>query len=161
MTELAAPELALVDVPSRRRRPLVSFVLRRVAAGVATLFVVSILLFVGTNVLPGDVASAVLGRDSTPAGLAAIRAELHLNRPAPERYWNWLTGFVQGDLGSSVASQSVSGQPSPISGLIGDRIRNTAVLALFTVALLVPLSIGFGVFSAMRAGRPVDHAITA
>ena len=111
MTELVGPELAVVDVPSRRRHPLAGFVLRRVAAGVATLFVVSILLFVGTNVLPGDVASAVLGRDSTPAGLAAIRTELHLNRPAPERYWNWLSGFVQGNLGSSVASQAVSGQP--------------------------------------------------
>jgi peptide/nickel transport system permease protein len=158
VTELAAPELA-VTVRSRRH-PLVGFVLRRVAAGAATLFVVSILLFVGTNVLPGDVASAVLGRDSTPAGLAQIRADLHLNRPAPVRYWNWLSGFVQGDLGSSVATQAVSGQPAPISGLLGDRLRNTAVLALFTVALLIPLSIGFGVFSAMRAGRPVDHAIT-
>ena len=60
MTELA-PELALAGVPSRHRRhPLASFVLRRVGAGIATLFVVSILLFVGTNVLPGDVASAVL-----------------------------------------------------------------------------------------------------
>src|SRR5712691_7118458 len=160
MTELAAPELALVDVPSRRRRPLVSFVLRRVAAGVVTLFVVSILLFAGTNVLPGDVASAVLGRDSTPAGLAAIRKELNLNRPAPERYWNWLSGFVQGNLGSSVASQAVSGQPAPISGLIGERIRNTAVLALCAVLLLVPLSLVLGVVSAMRAGRLVDHAVT-
>jgi peptide/nickel transport system permease protein len=161
VTELAAPELALTGVPPRRRRhPLASFVLRRVAAGVATLFVVSILLFAGTNVLPGDVASAVLGRDSTPAGLAQIRTELHLNRPAPERYWNWLSGFVQGDLGSSVAGQAVSGEPTPISGLIGDRIRNTAVLALCTILLLVPLSLVLGVLSAMRAGRPVDHAVT-
>jgi peptide/nickel transport system permease protein len=160
VTELAAPELALSDVPRRRRHPLVFFVVRRVAAGLATLFVVSILLFVGTNVLPGDVASAVLGRDSTPAGLAAMRQELHLNRPAPERYWNWLSGFVQGNLGSSVAAQAVSGQPTPISSLIGDRIKNTAVLALFTILLLVPLSIGFGVYAATRAGRSVDHAIT-
>src|SRR5437764_293001 len=161
MTEAAAPELALAGVPRRdRRHPLVGFVLRRIAAGIVTLFVVSILLFAGTNVLPGDVASAVLGRDSTPAGLAAIRKELHLNRPAPERYWNWLSGFVQGDLGSSVASQAVSGEPTPISGLIGDRSRNTAVLALCTVLLLVPLSLVFGVLSAMRAGRPVDHAVT-
>ena len=161
MTELAAPDLALADVPSRRRRhPLVGFVFRRIAAGIVTLFIVSILLFAGTNVLPGDVASAVLGRDSTPAGLAAIRKELKLNRPAPERYWNWLSGFVQGDLGSSVASQAVSGRPTPISGLIGDRIRNTAVLALCTVLLLVPLSIVFGVLSAMRAGRTADHAVT-
>ena len=161
MTELAAPELALAGAPRRDRRyPLVSFVLRRVAAGVATLFIVSILLFAGTNVLPGDVASAVLGRDSTPAGLAAIRKELHLNQPASERYWNWLSGFVQGNLGSSVASQAVSGQPTPISSLIGDRIRNTAVLALCAVLLLVPLSLVLGVLSAMRVGRPVDHAVT-
>src|SRR5207302_9305633 len=90
----------------------------------------------------------------------AIRKELHLNRPAPERYWNWLSGFVQGDLGSSVAGQAVSGQPTPISGLIGERAKNTAVPALCTVLLLVPLSILLGVFSATRAGRPADHAIT-
>jgi peptide/nickel transport system permease protein len=161
MTEVA-PELALAVAPSRRRRhPLAAFVVRRVAAGVVTLFVVSILLFAGTNVLPGDVATAVLGRDSTPAGLAQVRRELNLNRPAPERYWNWLSGFVQGDLGSSVAGQAVSGHPTPISGLIGDRIRNTLVLALCAVLLLVPLSILFGVVSAMRAGKAVDHAVTA
>jgi peptide/nickel transport system permease protein len=160
VTEVAAPELAPAGLPRRRRHPLLGFVVRRVAAGVATLFVVSILLFLGTNVLPGDVASAVLGRDSTPAGLAQIRDELHLNRPAPERYWDWLSGFVHGDLGSSVASQAVSGEPTPISGLIGERVKNTAVLALCTVLLLVPLSIAFGVYSATRAGRPVDHAIT-
>src|SRR2546423_14898509 len=153
MVELAGPELAVADLPRRRRRPLLRFVARRVAAGVATLLAVSILLFAGTNVLPGDVASAVLGRDSTPAGLAAIRQELHLNRPAPERYWNWLSGFVRGNLGSSVASQAVSGEPTPISGLIGERVKNTAVLALFTILLLVPLSLGFGVDSATRAGR--------
>src|SRR5213076_1483106 len=77
-----------------------------------------------------------------------------------ERYWNWASGFVQGNLGSSVAGQAVSGEPTPISGLIGDRIRNTAVLALCTVLLLVPLSLVLGVLSAMRAGRPVDHAVT-
>jgi peptide/nickel transport system permease protein len=54
----------------------------------------------------------------------------------------------------------VSGEPTPISGLIGDRIRNTAVLALCTILLLVPLSLVLGVLSAMRAGRPVDHAVT-
>src|SRR5256885_16698351 len=114
MTELAAPELALATVPPRdRRHPLVSFVLRRVAAGVATLFVVSILLFAGTNVLPGDVASAVLGRDSTPAGLAAIRQELHPNRPAPGRYRNWLSRFVPGGPRSSLASQAGTRRPRP------------------------------------------------
>lgn len=160
MAELAGPELAVADPLRRRRRPLARFVARRVAAGVATLFAVSILLFVGTNVLPGDVATAVLGRDSTPAGLAAIRAELHLSRPAPERYWDWLSGFVRGDLGASVASQAVSGEPTPISSLIGERAGNTAVLALCTIVLLVPLSLALGVFTATRAGRPVDHAIT-
>src|SRR5207302_1647531 len=80
MSEVAAPELAVGDLPRRRRRPLARFVARRIAAGVATLFVVSMLLFAGTSILPGDVASAVLGRDSTPAGLAQLRQELHLNR---------------------------------------------------------------------------------
>jgi peptide/nickel transport system permease protein len=160
VTELAAPELAVAPPPRRRRHPLVSFVVRRLGAAVLTLVVVSILLFAGTNILPGDVASAVLGRDSTPAGLAAIRKELHLNRPAPARYFDWLSGFVRGDLGDSVASQAVSGQPAPISSLIGERVKNTVVLALSTVLLLVPLSLALGVFAATRAGKTSDHVLT-
>ena len=74
MTEVAAPDLAVVDAPRRRRHPLAGFLVRRAAAAVATLFVVSILLFAGTNVLPGDVASAVLGRDSTPGSPRSARS---------------------------------------------------------------------------------------
>jgi peptide/nickel transport system permease protein len=159
VAELAAPDLAVAP-PARRRHPLVRFLVRRLAAAIVTLVVVSVLLFAGTNVLPGDVATAVLGRDSTQAGLAAIRRGLHLNRPAPERYWSWLSAFVRGDLGSSVASQAVSGEPTPISSLIGERVKNTLVLALCTVLLLVPLSLALGVFAATRAGRPVDHLLT-
>jgi peptide/nickel transport system permease protein len=159
-SELAAPDLLAEAVPTRRRRPLLRFAGRRLAAGLATLLVVSILLFAGTSVLPGDVASAVLGRDATPEGLAQIRQELHLNRPAPERYWDWLSGFVRGDLGDSVAGQAVSGQPTPISGVIGERIRNTLVLAVATIVLLIPLSIGLGVLAAVRAGRVTDHVVS-
>ncbi len=160
MSDLAVPEL-VVEPVGTRRHSIARFVARRVAAGVVTLFVVSILLFVGTNILPGDVAKAILGRDATPAGVAQLRRELHLNRPAPERYWDWASGFVRGDLGDSVAGQAVSGQTTPISGIIGDRLRNTAVLALLTIAFLIPLSIGLGVLAATRAGRPVDHVISA
>jgi len=160
VTELASTELATDVLTARRRHPLLRFAARRLAAGVVTLLLVSILLFVGTNVLPGDVAKAVLGRDSTPAGLAQLRRELHLERPASQRYWDWLSGFVRGDLGDSVAGQAVSGQPTPISGVIGERVKNSAVLAAATILLLIPLSIGLGVLAATRAGRPLDHAVS-
>jgi len=160
VVELASAELTADAPPAPRRHPLLQFLVRRLAAGVVTLLLVSVLLFVGTNVLPGDVAKAVLGRDSTPAGLAQLRHELHLERPATQRYWDWLSGFVRGDLGDSVAGQAVSGQPTPISGLIGDRVKNTAVLALATVLLMIPLSIGLGVLAATRAGRLADHLIS-
>ena len=158
MAELA-PELLAEPVRTRWRYPVARFVARRVAAGVATLFVVSILLFVGTEVLPGDVATAILGRNSTPQGLAALRRELHLEQPAPTRYWNWLSGFVQGDLGTSATGQA-TGTKTTVSARISGRVGNTVALALLTIAFLVPLSIGLGVLSATKVGRPLDHGIT-
>jgi peptide/nickel transport system permease protein len=143
----------------RRRRPYLRFVLRRVAAGVATLLVVSALVFVGTEVLPGDAASAVLGRNATPAELAALRAEMGLDRSAPQRYLDWLGGLVTGDLGNSAAGFA-EGSVRPISGEIADEVVNTLVLAGIAAAVMVPLSLLLGVLAAVRAGRPTDHAVS-
>jgi peptide/nickel transport system permease protein len=160
VTELS-PEL-VVEAPAagRRRHPVLGFVARRVAAGILTLLVVSILLFVGTTVLPGDPATAILGRNSTPQALVTLRRQLNLDDPLPQRYWSWLSGFVQGDLGRSATGQATGQQGGQISDLISGRVTNTLVLALLAVAFMVPLSIVIGVFTATRAGRPIDHAVS-
>ena len=157
MTELAAPRASLGA--ARRRRPLLWFVLRRLAAGVATLFVVSVLVFVGTEVLPGDAAGAVLGRTASPEQLAEMRELMGLDRPAHERYLDWLGGILTGDLGNSAAGYAAGGE-LPIWDEIAPKIKNSFILAAVTALLMVPLALVLGVFAAMRAGRPVDHAIS-
>jgi peptide/nickel transport system permease protein len=157
VTEVAAPRAAAR--PARRRRPLLRFVVRRLSAAVATLFVVSILIFVGTEVLPGDAASAVLGRTASPEQLAEMQELMGLDRPAHERYLDWLGGVLTGDLGNSAAGYAAGGEV-PIWDDIARKIGNSLTLAGITALLMVPLALVLGVLAAVRAGRPVDHAIS-
>jgi peptide/nickel transport system permease protein len=143
----------------RRDHPLLLFVARRLAAAVATLVIVSMLVFVGTEVLPGDAAGAVLGRSATPAQVEEMRALMGLDRPAPERYLDWLGGVLTGDLGNSAAGFAAGGV-SPIWDEISGKIANSFALAGITAALMIPLSLLLGIFAAVRAGRALDHAIS-
>lgn len=129
-------------------------VLRRLGLGVVTLWVVSILVFAGTEILPGDVAEAILGQSATPEAVSAIREQLNLDRPAIVRYLDWLTHLLRGDLGVSLAADI------PISEMISGRLKNTLVLAALTAALAVPLSITLGLAAAMFPGGRVDRLVT-
>src|SRR3954468_22559711 len=80
--------------------PVARFVARRLAAGVLTLLVLSIVIFAATNALPGDAAEVALGKSATPERLAELRHELDLDRPLPERYVAWIGGVATGDLGT-------------------------------------------------------------
>jgi peptide/nickel transport system permease protein len=126
----------------------------RVATAVAILLVVSAIVFVGTEALPGDAAQAALGQNATPALLAQYRADFGLERPILDRYVDWLTGLLRGDLGESIPSGD------PVSEIISSRIRNTAILSLLTLAVLIPLSLLLGTISAVRRDSPVDHVVT-
>jgi peptide/nickel transport system permease protein len=124
------------------------------ATAVAVLFAVSLIVFFGTEALPGDAAEAALGQTATPELLAQYRADFGLDRPVVERYAEWATGMLGGDLGRSLPSGD------PVASVIGDRIVNTAILSLVTLALLVPLSLLLGVFAAIRRDSPFDHLVT-
>jgi len=115
---------------------------RRFVQGILTLAAVSVLVFVGTEILPGDVADAVLGQSATPETVAALRQSMELDRPAPLRYLDWLSGFVTGDLGHSLATGR------PVSELMGDRLSNTLLLGAATAIVAVPLSLLLGLLSA-------------
>lgn len=132
-----------------------AFVARRVAVGVLLLLLVSVLVFAATSVLPGDVASAALGRQATPESLAALRAELQLDRPLPEQYADWLGGLVRGDLGESMTARR------PVWELIRDKLENTLVLALLAAAVLLPLAVVLGVLAGSRPGRAPDVAVSS
>jgi len=157
MTDLAA---APAQARPARSHPVLGFLGRRVAAALLTLLLVSVLIFLGTEILPGDAAKAVLGRNATPEALAQLRERLGLDRPAPARYFDWLSGFVRGDLGESATQTAVSGQGVPVWTLVSDRIVNSLTLALATTFFMVPLGLLLGVLAARHAGRPVDQAVS-
>lgn len=130
-------------------------VLKRLASGLVTLFIVSILVFLGTEILPGDVAQAALGQQATPEAVQALRDQLGIDKPAISRYLEWLSGFAQGDLGQSM----VSGQE--ISDLIGPRLEKTLFLAGAAALIAIPLSIGLGLLAALYEGSIVDKGISS
>lgn len=137
-----------------RKHPLLWFVVRRCLAGLGLAVLVSLLAFAATNILPGDVASAALGRTATPEAKADLRAELGLDRPLYEQYWDWISGVAQGDLGTSLAARR------PVSEVLGDRFRNTAILALVSIVVIVPLAFVLGVLAAIKAQRWPDLTIS-
>jgi peptide/nickel transport system permease protein len=129
-------------------------VIRRLALGILTLLLVSVVIFAATLALPGDAAQAILGREATPARLAALREQLHLNEPVVSQYLTWLGGLVTGNLGESAATQA------PVAQLISDRVGNSLFLVVVSAVVAIPLSIVIGVWTAMRRDRPVDHVVS-
>jgi len=121
---------------------------------VLTLWLVSLGVFAVSELLPGDVAIFILGQQATPETLAVLRAHLGLNEPAPERYVNWLFGFIRGDWGSSLALQV------PITDLVLSRMANSFVLAGLALLITVPASIGLGLVAALNQGRAIDRIIS-
>jgi peptide/nickel transport system permease protein len=126
-------------------------IIGRFALGVLTLLAVSVLIFAATEVLPGDVASAVLGQGATPETLAVFRKELGLDRPAIVRYLEWFYGALRGDLGVSMTNKRA------IAEEIAPRFMNTMFLAIFAAAIAVPLAVGLGILSAINEGKLVDR----
>ncbi len=125
---------------------------QRLLLGVLTLFIISVVIFGATELLPGDLARELLGQSATEETLAALREQLGLNDPAPLRYWNWLAGVLQGDFGMSMATQK------PISELVGARLGNTLFLALYAAALAVPFALLLGVLAALWRNSIFDRA---
>ena len=132
---------------------MIRLIVIRLLGGVATLFAASILIFVTVELLPGDAATAFLGRERSPEAVAAVRKQFGLDRPLSVRYADWISGAVQGDLGRSVANNV------PVTQLIGARFGRSAILVSITLALLVPLSLAVGTIAALRQGSKLDASI--
>jgi len=136
------------------------FVARRTAGALAALLAASILIFAAVELLPGSPASAVLGRDATPAAIKVLTHRMQLDRSAPRRYVDWLEGFVHGDLGDSAVALAQGERHAPIWHIISGPLENSAVLAAITAILMIPLSLGLGALAAVKAGKPADHTIS-
>ncbi len=130
---------------------MLKFILTRIALGFLSLLAVSILIFVATELLPGDVASAVLGQGATKETLAAYRIELGLDRPPLVRYWEWFTGAMQGDFGSALTNKR------EIFPELMKKFKNTLFLAGTAALIAVPLSVGLGILAAINEGKWQDR----
>jgi peptide/nickel transport system permease protein len=127
---------------------------RRLGIGLVTVLFVSLLVFAGTELLPGDVAQAILGQGATPELIANVHARLGLDQPLHIRYVKWLGNLVTGEMGASLANGR------EISQLMGERAGNTFLLAGVTALVAVPLSILLGLIAATKPNGKVDKAIS-
>ncbi|HDZ81043.1 MAG TPA: ABC transporter permease [Roseobacter sp.] len=135
--------------------PVLKLIAQRLALGLLLLFAASVLIFVGTSILPGDVAQSILGQSATPEALANMRRELGLNDPAVTRYFAWLGGVLQGDLGTALTNGR------DIADSLGGRLKNTLFLAFWAAAISVPLAISLGLLAVRYKDRWPDKLISA
>lgn len=129
-------------------------ILQRLALGLLSLLIVSIVIFTAVSMLPGDFASAVLGRSATPETVAAFQQNLGLDQPWPRRYFQWLAGALIGDFGNSFSNR-------PVSAVIGSRLFNTLKLAALTAMIAVPIAVFLGTICARYRNKPIDRFLSA
>jgi peptide/nickel transport system permease protein len=130
------------------------FILKRIGLALVTLWILSVIVFVAGQVLPGDPARAILGPLAAPRAVANLRHQLGLDQSLWSQYWNWITNFVQGDPGTSYQYQA------PIGPLLTTALVNSLKLAALAFVLVVPLGILGGVIAALKVGRPADRIIS-
>jgi len=123
----------------------------RLVYAILTLFVISVLVFLATHVLPGDAAIAKLGKNATPAAVESFRQQFHLDDPITTQYANWVSDLVHGDLGVSFSNGF------PVSDVIGDQLENSLVLLLCAGMIGIPLAAALGIYTAIRRDRLGDH----
>jgi peptide/nickel transport system permease protein len=133
---------------------MAAFVARRLGLSVLTLLLVSIIVFVVAQVLPGDVGRTILGPYATNDQVAQLDHSLGLDRPLLTRYLDYMWGFVRGDWGRSYLLNK------PALGVVLGHLGVSLLLGLFALLLIVPISIGFGVLAALRQDKATDRVIT-
>ena len=134
---------------------MIRYVIRRLLLLLLTILLTSFVIFALTELLPGDVARLVLGRDASPTAIANFNEEFGLDDPALQRYLTWLGGFVTADWGLSYTA----GRP-PVRPLVTERLGNSLRLAFATLLLTVPIAVLLGVIAALREGSWVDSSIS-
>jgi peptide/nickel transport system permease protein len=133
---------------------VVTLVARRLAVGVLIVWLASLLVFLATQLLPGDAAGSLLGRQSTPGALALLRRQLHLDEPPLTQYWHWLSDLVTLNWGKSLTSEST------VYAIVSRGIENTVLVMVLVTLIATPLAIFLGVVSALRSEGIIDHVIS-
>lgn len=133
------------------RESFARWLAKRSGAGVVTLLVVTVIVFLATQAMPGNVAHIILGKNATHEQIVRLKDELNLDEPLIEQYWDWLSGLLTGDLGRSL----ISGEP--VGELLVDRVINSAILGGVSMVIIVPVSLIVGMLAALRRDRPSDR----
>lgn len=133
---------------------MLRYIARRIGFLILTLLLTSIIVFVVTRLLPGDVARIILGREAGEAALEAKREELGLNDPAPVQYVRWLGNFVRGNWGESFSTKA------PIFDVVMQRLRNSLMLAFVTLVVAVPVAVALGVIAGLNENKAADNMIS-
>ncbi|MDF2097238.1 ABC transporter permease [Aquibaculum arenosum] len=132
---------------------MIFLLLRRFTALAITLLLASIAIFLVLEILPGDPAAIMLGTEAREDTLAALRREMGLDRPAYERYLNWLGGALSGNLGLSMTYKV------PVAELVADRLAVTFPLAFLAILISTAMAVPLGVIAAANHERPADHGV--
>ena len=130
-----------------------SMVAQRIGFAIVILFIVSLFIFLGVELLPGDAAEEILGKTATPETVAAFRRELGLDLPLHTRYIEWVSNIFQGDLGISLSNRM------EVSHQVGIRLFNTIFLALFAAVISMPLALALGILSALYRNTVFDRTV--
>ena len=133
------------------RHGIAGFVIRRLLLGLVTLWITSVIIFAATQALPGDAARSILGRSATPESLEALRQQLGLDEPVLTQYWEWISGVLTGDLGTSLANSL------PVTEVLSDRLVYSLFLMVLAGVISVPLGILLGAMSASRRDSAFDQ----
>jgi len=132
---------------------ILKFLMRRALLSLITLAILSILVFLGGQLLPGDVGRAVLGPLADARSVATFNHQMGVDRPLPVQYWDWIAHFLSGDMGRSFSFRA------PVAPFVADALRHSLKLAALAFVLVVPLGIAGGVWAALRAGSWIDRSI--
>ena len=133
---------------------MVTYLARRLGLAVITLWILSIIIFLAGQVLPGDPGRAILGPFASPVAVANLDHQLGVDRPLLTQYWSWISGAVHGNLGVSYQYRT------PVEPLLASALANSAKLAIFALLLIIPLGIAGGVIAALNVGRAADRVIS-
>jgi peptide/nickel transport system permease protein len=153
----APPHDELATVGARKQNqahPIRDLIVVRSLWGVFSVFVVSLIVYFATLVLPGDAATAILGQQATPERLKLLRHQLHLDQPALSGFWHWFTGLFHGDFGQSLSRQQ------PVWQVVRPNLENSVVLIVAAAVLSTVIGITLGTMAAARRDRPIDHLMS-
>lgn len=131
------------------------FILKKLGSLLATLVIMSFIIFMLVEIMPGDVAQMILGQSATPEAVSALREARGLNDPVLKRYGRWIAGVAVGDLGDSIYMQGVA-----INSILWRRVGHSIILALTAFIMFVPLSIFFGVLAGVKENKLSDSIIS-